>query len=53
MPGITLNPSGAAATAVRTTASRSASVSIWYSPSDPFGVTPSQPLAASQVTCSA
>jgi hypothetical protein len=52
-PGITVNPSGAASTAVVTTRARSSGVRVGYSPSEPLGVTPWQPCAASQATCSA
>src|SRR5690606_18438975 len=47
------NPSGAASTAVRTTAARSSSVNVWYSPSDPLGTMPVQPPSARKRTCSA
>jgi hypothetical protein len=50
---MTVNPAGAAATAVSTTRSRSAVVRVWYSPSDPLGTTPSQPCSANQDTLSA
>ena len=50
---MTAKPAGAAAIAVSTTRARSSAVSAWYSPSDPFGVIPSQPDAASHATCSA
>src|SRR5919109_2377883 len=45
---MTEKPSGDASTAARTTAARSSPLSTWYSPSEPFGVTPSQPQSASQ-----
>ena len=43
---MTRAPSPAASTAVRTTRARSSSVRVWYSPSEPFGTTPSQPLSS-------
>ncbi|MCQ0012922.1 hypothetical protein [Actinomadura madurae] len=42
-----------ASTAVRATRRRSSSVSAEYSPSEPLGPTPRQPLATSQRQCSA
>ena len=45
---MTVMPSGAAATAVRTTSARSVGVSVWYSPREPLGTTPSQPFSPSQ-----
>ena len=42
-----------AATAVSTTRARSSGVSTWYSPREPLGTTPSQPLSTSQAQCSA
>lgn len=49
---MTVKPSGAVSTAVVTTRARSSGERVWYSPSEPFGVTPSHPFSASQLTWS-